>query len=230
MKNKIRLLAAVLAVVVFASCGGSASAAPVSSAPAASAPAASSESEVRVDITGTWDDRDYYNEWTKMSFTLPEGWYALTAEQIAQLVGGGVEFIAEDFGMEVDDFSAQISETDYYDFYTTNAEGMAFFWLDIFNRQAAGVPSITSQEYLQQLRAGFESLSSIDYECGEIAEDTLQGNSGYSMDATLSLDGEVVAIQSYFVQEKDEYLLMYAVSANNEAGAQQIEDLLAQIG
>lgn len=178
---------------------------------------------------GSWEGSAYTNEWAGLQFTLPDGWAILTAEQIAGVIGAGVEAISDGFGGELDPeaTSASISETDTYAFYVMHAGADATFFLDILDRQAAGLPDLTPEEYLRQCIALLDRMDNAQVEAGEIEPAEFCGQQGFAVDFDLTLEGGATARQSYFTFERERYLATYVLSAVGEEGAAAAQALTA---
>lgn len=179
---------------------------------------------------GSWDGLTYTNSWTGISFTLPDTWMPLTAEQILQVVGAGSEVVADSLDMDPDALSAQTSDVDTYDFYAMRADGGAGFFCDVVNPAAAGTPSMTAEEYLQQVGAMMQVMDGMSVTAEGPVESTLGPLSGMQLDMTVTAEANnLTTAMSYFASEKDGYLLVYFLSANSQDGLNDVIDLINQI-
>lgn len=179
---------------------------------------------------GTWDGQTYSNSWTGITFTLPDTWTPLTAEQILQIVGAGSDYAADSLNMDPDALSAQTSEVDTYDFYAMRADGTAGFFCDVVNPAAAGTPSMTAEEYVQQVSAMMQVMDGLTVTAEDPVETTLGPLSGVQLNmTTVAEEVDLTTAMSYFVSEKDGYLLVYFLSANSQEGLNEVIDLIEQI-
>ena len=222
------------AVMLLAGCSNpSATATPNATstpAPAASAsPEATAVVSQAANFISAWDGDTCNNFWNHVMFTVPDGWYRLTEDQIAQITGAGTDAVAGDLSMDKDKITAQQSAA-CNDFYISNAAGTATFYSEIIDPAALGVPNMTPEEYLEQTKAVLESMTSITAECDEIADDNLAGNDGKSMSVTIKdADGNTAAIESLFVNANDGMLVSYIAMAKDQDGASQIQSLIQQV-
>lgn len=179
---------------------------------------------------GSWDGMTYTNDWSGISFTLPDTWMLLTTEQILQVVGAGSDVLADSLNMNPDALSAQVSAVDTYDFYAMRADGSASFFCDIVNPAAAGTPSMTPEEYLQQVGAMMQVVDGLTVTAEDPIETTLGPLSGIQLNMTTVADATgLTNAMSYFASAKDGYLLVYFLSANSQDGLTDLMDLLGQI-
>ena len=191
-----------------------------SEAVSSSAPAVSSEppvEEVGECDPGYWVEDSYFNVWADVAFTLPKGWMKLTSDQILDILGAGADVLSGELNTDKESLSASISETDLYAFYTMKANGEAFFFLDIYDKEAGGVPNMTAEEYLSQLTALFESLSACKITTGELEFNTFCGKQAVGtaimMESTEDPDA-APSIQAYIVVEHGSYFLVYCGTVN----------------
>lgn len=179
---------------------------------------------------GSWDGQTYTNSWTGITFTLPDGWTPLTSEQILQIVGAGNDVVEDSLDLESGSLSADTGEIDTYDFYAMRADGTAGFFCDIVNPAAAGTPSMTPEEYVQQASAMLQVMDGITVSTEEPEETTFGPLSGIQLNMTTTADATgLTTAMSYFVSAKDGYLLVYFLSASSQEGLTEVIDLIEQI-
>ncbi len=184
-----------------------------------------------VSMYGSWSGDTYSNEYTGITFTLPSGWFALTSNQITELLQSGSSTISEDMNLDEDDLNAQISETDYYDFYVSNASGSAKFCLDIVDLTKSKATDMTEEQYLQQMAAVLESLTSVSVTCDDPQDSTLHGEAVKAMNVSfLDASGNVVGIESIYAIKKETYMFVYMASATDNAGVEEVQSIFDQIG
>lgn len=176
---------------------------------------------------GSWDGNVYTNQWLNLTFTLPEGWYAATAEEIAQILDLGSNIVASDLAQDQEGLSARISETDTYAFYIYKEDGAAVAFLDLFDCQAAGVPELTAEEYLQQMKAVFEYMESVKAEIEDLGDMSLGGLSGTAMAIRMELpDYGASGKQTYFAAKKDDYIAAVCFSLNLDTAQPSLTELI----
>ena len=179
---------------------------------------------------GSWDGQTYTNSWTGITFTLPDGWAPLTSEQILQIVGAGNDVVEDSLDLESGSLSADTGGIDTYDFYAMRADSTAGFFCDIVNPAAAGTPSMTPEEYVQQASAMLQMMDGITVSAEDPEETTFGPLSGIQLNMTTTADATgMTTAMSYFVSAKDGYLLVYFLSASSQEGLTDVIDLIEQI-
>ena len=182
-------------------------------------------------MQGSWSDDTYSNDYTGISFTLPSGWFALTGDQITSVIQNGSATISDNMDLNEDDLNAQVSETDYYDFYVTNATGSAKFCLDIVDLVKSNDADMTEEQYLQQRATDLESMTSISVTCEDPQDSVLHGEDVKAMNVSfLDSDGNVIGIESIFAIKKESYMFVYLASATDNAGVDEVQSIFDQIG
>ncbi|WP_294499453.1 hypothetical protein [uncultured Gemmiger sp.] len=177
---------------------------------------------------GTWNGNDYSSDWTGIRFTLPDTWYPLTAEQMAQVLGAGTDMVAGSLNADPDALTAQISEVDTYEFYLMRADGTASFCCDIVDPAAAGTPSLTAEEYLQQVAAMMQLMSGMTVTSEGPAAATFGPLSGQQLNLAITAN-DVNTAMVYFAAEHEGYLVVYLLSASSEEGAAEVAGIADQI-
>jgi len=241
LKRFVKLAAVAALCLLLAACGGSSPASADTSAAGPAGAASSSEaaapsasesaqaSAAQAPPAGTWQGNVYTNTWTGLTFTLPKGWRPLTAEEIGKVLGAGANYLSDAVpGLDGETYSAFIGNTDYYDFYTASSDGMASFFLDVYDPVAAGVPGVTAEQYLQSVSQLLSSVKGLKVEAGQIEDDEFCGHPCKSLNLTMSAaDGSTSpATQAYSVFQCGHYLLCYCASAKTSDTASQVLELL----
>ena len=246
---KLRIVSLLCAVILSASLLAGCGSAPSSSSDSAAEPQSTPVAETTPEPTpepvveeteeeepaeiqlGSWDGQTYTNSWTGITFTLPDGWTPLTSEQILQIVGAGNDVVEEGLDLDSGSLSADTGGVDTYDFYAMRADGTAGFFCDIVNPAAAGTPSITPEEYLQQVSAVLQVMDGMTVSAEEPEETTFGPLSGVQLNMTTTADANgLTTAMSYFASEKDGYLLVYFLSASSQEGLDDVIGLIEQIG
>lgn len=236
MNAKKSFSTAVLAALLLSGCGSSSAAAAAPSASAAPEPTPTATPEETAVVSqadnykSVWEGSTCSNYWNNVVFTMPDGWYQLTEDQIAQVTGAGTDAISNDLSIDKDQIVSQQSAT-CNDFYISNAAGTATFYSEIIDREALGLPNLTPEQYLQQTKAVLESMTTISAGCDEIVDNTMGQNEGKSMNVTIKdANGSTAAIESMFVNERDGMLVSYIATAMDQDGVSQLQGILEQIG
>ena len=184
-----------------------------------------------VSMYGSFSGDTYSNDYTGITFTLPSGWYALNSSQISELLKSGSATISEDMDIDEDDLNAQISESDYYDFYVSNASGSAKFCLDIVDLTKSNSADLSEQEYLEQMASVLESLTSVTVKCEDPQDSSLHGEALKAMNVSfLDTSGAVVGVETIFAIKKETYMFVYMASAADNTGVEEVQSILKQIG
>ena len=178
---------------------------------------------------GSWDGQTYTNSWTGITFTLPDGWTVLTNDQIQEIAGTGGELIEESLDMDSGSLTAA-NGVDTYEFYAVRGDGTAVFFGDIVNPAAAGTPSMTPEEFLQQTNSMLQATDGLTVTTEDPVETTFGPLTGMQMNmTTVAEDIDLTTAMSYFVSAKDGYLLVYLLTASSQEGAAEVVDLIEQI-
>ena len=117
------------------------------------------------------------------------------------------------------------------DYYLMNSTGTASFSSQIIDRNAAGVLNMTPEEYLGQIKAVMESLTSLNLACAEAADDSVAGTEAKTMGITLAdSNGTPVILEAITVEQIGQFLVMYISATSTTDGANELISLWNQIG
>lgn len=220
MKNKAYslALATLLSLTLLAGCTAKptisaasqsermASSATTSSAPsiAASTPsnAASGGEKALMPSRGQWDGATYHNEFANLTYTLPENWIASTDEEMATMMGIGIDMM-QDASMN---FTPEMLEMQtLYDMMardtTTNSNVAVMF--ENLSVMPGGI-FIDEAAYLEALKIQLSQVTQINYTIGEVSEVTLGGETYQSLQAD---DAALGISQTYFLRKKDNFMI-----------------------
>ena len=210
-------------------------------------------------VTSLWNGDNCTNYWSNVSFTLPAGWLKLTSDQIATAESTGLNVITNNLSLTTGTSTTGTSTTGtsttgtsttgtsttgtagtataagtgamVTDYYLMNSTGTASFSSQIIDRNAAGVLNMTPEEYLGQIKAVMESLTSLNLACSEAADDSVAGTEAKTMGITLAdSNGTPVILEAITVEQIGQFLVMYISATSTTDGANELISLWNQIG
>ncbi|MFA6664247.1 MAG: hypothetical protein WCS21_08030 [Lachnospiraceae bacterium] len=193
-------------------------------------------------VTSLWNGDNCTNYWSNVSFTLPAGWLKLTSDQIATAESTGLNVITNNLSLTTGTSTTGTAGTAgtataagtgamVTDYYLMNSTGTASFSSQIIDRNAAGVLNMTPEEYLGQIKAVMESLTSLNLACSEAADDSVAGTEAKTMGITLAdSNGTPVILEAITVEQIGQFLVMYISATSTTDGANELISLWNQIG
>ncbi len=200
-------------------------------------------------VTSLWNGDNCTNYWSNVSFTLPAGWLKLTSDQIATAESTGLNVITNNLSLTTGTSTTGTSTTGtsttgtsttgtaagtgamVTDYYLMNSTGTASLSSQIIDRNAAGVLNMTPEEYLGQIKAVMESLTSLNLACSEAADDSVAGTEAKTMGITLAdSNGTPVILEAITVEQIGQFLVMYISATSTTDGANELISLWNQIG
>lgn len=210
MKKVMTLLCAAMIALSLAACGGQAPAPVdgngVSAATSASAVAPQGKPEMPY-APGEWTGDTYNDLWADVSFTLPEDWMALTAEESELIVG-------------------ELPETDTISFCVTNTDLTGVVFLDVVDLEAAGSTDLTAEQFAGQLQLSFKLDSENSYEITGPEDGEFAGIPCKKLTVRESGSG---VTQTYYVTKKDARMLAFATVAAGASAAEEVAAFVASI-
>lgn len=222
MKKLSLLLALVLMFTMLAACGNdggtdapNANDPAVTDAPSEDAtepPAAFSRGSV------SEDGNTYTSDYLGITFTLPEGWFFLTDEDIAQVMDIGSEIAFEEGAAEANDI---VSQTTIYDMMASNETGNTNVSLMFENLSLhIGGTSITEKDYANTLNEQLSALESIGYEVAEPTEKQLAGDTYTVLSASIPDYG---TYQEYYIRRVDNYMLALIFTGTSDPASSGVD-------
>ncbi len=159
---------------------------------------------------GSWDGDVFTSEFAHLSFTLPEGWTAVSEEELAGMMG-----IAEDFLKEENKWILEAAKLQtIYDMIARDeltGNNVIIQYENLAKNPDAA--SMSETEYLEVLKKQLESLEEMDYSFGEPYSASFSG-SEYSgiraNEAGLGLE------QYFFIRKQNGYMVTIIVSLSDE--------------
>lgn len=187
------------------------------------------ENEETVETTdfeiGSWNDNTFENQWLNLKVDLPEGWAKSSDEEMAELMGVGVEVVAEAEGKDVDAAKA-IAELQISYGYVIGKETGANSQLVYENMAISGNEDLTIEEYAEALISGFENteVRGVDYELLE--NNVIQYDGENVVETKFSLSD--IAYQDFYLMKCDNYIV-YFVNTYMEEDKPEIDAYMSSI-
>lgn len=194
MKKSITLLlTAALLVTALAGCGGSTAFKPAS---------------------GTWSGDTYTNDSIGLVFNKPENWVVATEEEMAQIMGIGLEVMQEATGTQYSEKMLELQTI--YDLYASDPATGASVLLMFENLTLSGSKDIKTEDYVTAFTGQMEQTGMYsDFESGEM---TLAGETYATVTATMEMMGVSIS-QTTLLRKFDSYMLVITATAMPEIDA-----------
>lgn len=145
---------------------------------------------------GTWDGDVYTNESIGVTFTLPNGWTAGTALELAQVQNAGSEIT----GTSEEELAA-LMEQATYDLYIYNTETSSQIMM--MGEDFSAYNGITAEDYLDSVGSQLTNLdpsTGMEYEVSEYYDLQIGDSTFTAMDARLTYNG-ITTTQTYATYE-----------------------------
>jgi len=214
MKKAVTLfLAVVMAVGLMAGCGGAAETTettePEQSAAVSEVPEMA-EPETTFAI-GTIEADAYSNSFSDLAFTLPEGWTFATDEELESVMGAGSEVM---FGDDTSAAEQYALESTVYDMlaYAEGGSPNVIVMYENLTRYLGG-SSMTEEDYLEQVSQQLADLEDMNYELGDVTDETI-GNYDYKSMAAAVPDYGLN--QCYLVRRVGDYMMCIVITSPDE--------------
>lgn len=224
MKKLSLLLALVLVFTMLAACGsgnaGNGTDTPATDDASATAPAEDATEPPAAFSRGSVseDGKTYTSDYLGITFTLPEGWFFLTDEDIAQIMNIGAEVAFEDGAAEANDI---INQTTIYDMMASNETGDTNVSLMFENLSLhIGGSSMTEKDYANTLNEQLSSLESIGYQVAEPTEKQLAGDTYTVLSASIPDYG---TYQEYYIRRVDNYMLALIFTGTSDPASSGVD-------
>jgi hypothetical protein len=168
---------------------------------------------------GKWTGNTYESAFTGITFTMPEGWVAATAEEIAQLIGITADVLSDEQKWMIE--SAKL--TTIYDMFVQNTSTNNNVMVLVENLAlSAGGTAVTEEEYLDAVMQQLTAVPNMKYTF-EDPTSTSVGSKTYLSVKCFEESNEFS--QYYFVRRQDDYMIGIIASIFDESG---IDTILAQ--
>lgn len=226
MKKLSILLASLLLVSGLAACGnkttpsstGDAST-PVSESTASAVSTPVDEKPAAIAERGAWNENVFSNEFFGLTFTTPEGWTAMTDEQIAAAMAIGVEALGEAGGAFTEEALAQTSLYDMMAVDATTGDNVMVIYENLAVNPLGNL--ISAEAYLNIVRAQMEKMQGTTYEFGDITEMEIGGETFFVISVSSTQQG-VAVNQSLCARKVDGYVISIVATSMSESTADEI--------
>jgi len=161
--------------------------------------------------TGTWskDGRIFKNEWINLCVIMPEGYRALSQEEIQEAVGLGGEILINDgiFNKQTYNLSKILT---VYDFFIIAESGIPNFILLYEN---IGIQSILNnfdeEGYYNEVKKNLEKLDTLTYECIGKSIKNLAGDKWLVGSFHLTDSG---VFQDYYLKKIEKTMVVFIIT------------------
>ena len=163
---------------------------------------------------GEWNGNAYTNEFLGLKFNLPQGWTALSDEEIAEMMNIGTELLNDD-----QKALAQMAElTGVY--YMVAKNPNTGNNVTIYSEKQ--LTEVSAESYIDALKTQLSAVQSINYEVTESSKEKVSGIECNTLTLNASMSG-VEMIQKYYIYKIDKYMIgIIATSTNGETGISEI--------
>lgn len=157
---------------------------------------------------GEWNDNVYTNEFLGLKFKLPEGWTYASDEEIADMMNLGTEFLNDDQKV-----AAEVSKLTSAYYMVANDPNTGNN-VSIISEKP--VMEVSTENYMNQLKAQLSAVESINYEIGETSKEKIADREYDTLTASASMSG-VKITQKYYIYKMDRYFIgIIATSTTGE--------------
>lgn len=159
---------------------------------------------------GTWEDKSYKNKSLNISFTLPENWAKVDAEDAKNLLMENVE--------ENKDTNL-VDKMNSYDFLINNETTGTNIQLLITDlAMVPGGKSLTDKLYLETVKNQFTSLADSDVKCSDITNKDICGQNYCHLKMEIGQEPKVNS--EYYVLKKGNYMISFVCSYSEDNKAE----------
>jgi hypothetical protein len=179
--------------------------------------------------TGTWSDdgKTFSNDWSNISFKLPNGYRALSDEEIKTATGAGADIIAESGDQSKASIDAAMMKV-AYDFYILKDDATGIPQVYLVYENLALTPQIKDEatyfEASQEALKAYEAMG-ITYEV--LPTETVTIADEEYLACTISLNSGV-GYQTQYLRKADSVMVNLVATYNSESEA-ELNDLLANV-
>lgn len=154
---------------------------------------------------GIWDGSNYSNEYSKLSFTAPEGWKIATDEEIAEAMGMGLDMLEDNQNGWSKEALEKVMDlkviTDTMIVDEVTGENIIIQYENL--AKTIGGTEMTAKDYVEVLAKQIPQMYS-GYEIGEIAEKEVCGETYVTLKASNVSMG---VDQYYYSRRKGNYII-----------------------
>ncbi|MDR2357217.1 MAG: hypothetical protein LBD92_03905 [Oscillospiraceae bacterium] len=160
--------------------------------------------------TGAWseDGKTFTNEWSNVKLSLPEGYRALSPEEIEQTVGAGEEVVVNDGNRASYDIAKMRTA---YDFIIAAADaGVPNIMLIYENIGASPLTkNLNEGEYFDMMAEQLETMDALNYEATGTETREVAGES-CTVGMLMLADG--AAFQDYYIRKQDDVMIVLSAT------------------
>lgn len=156
---------------------------------------------------GTCADNVYTSDYSNLTFTAPEGWTFSSDEEIAAMMGVGLEAL-EDSNLQLNE--ELLEQQVIYDTMALNQETGSSVIIMYENLAVSGSNNITEEDYLDTCKEQMGDADTYNYTFGDVTERQVGSDTYKGIMAELTDYG---ASQYYCVHKMDGYMLCIVASA-----------------
>jgi hypothetical protein len=168
---------------------------------------------------GSWseDGGTFTNEWSNIKFTLPEGWSAMTEDELNQLLAAGADILVNDGAVSQAELDLSGLKT-AYDFGVYTGLGMPNVMLTYENLSLTlGAGNLDEQGYYDVLKEQILAVDSLGLVETGVYDKTI-GDEKYLVGSFEALDG--LYVQDYYIRKDGGVIIAFIVTYNTETRPQ----------
>jgi hypothetical protein len=173
--------------------------------------------------SGAWNGDVFTNEWVNISFTLPDGWRALTEDEIRAQMELGLSAAGGDASQALQE--AAMART-ANDFVIAGALGVPSITATYENISYSPLTAnLNADEYFEAMKL---QLSGMGFDFGDTSEVQIAGETYYLCEASLAVMEGVNMYQRFYLRKLDGAIVMFAATFMSENLA-EVDDFFASI-
>lgn len=167
---------------------------------------------------GSWNGNVYSNSFLGFKFTMPSGWTRYTNEQINELYQGVLTNNQDLFKLDTAELKKAIEESSVFYVFAINPNTGSN--IQIMSEKPA--VKVTTEQYLEAVKSGLQTVSNINYTDLVVSKTTLGGITFNSLTATASLSGISMKQGYYTIQIGDIFASIIVTDTSNEVNIGQL--------
>ena len=170
---------------------------------------------------GTIDGNVYHSEFAGVTFTKPDNWKFSTDEEIAKLLGVGLDVLQSGDKFDASELASTI-DFQASDPTTGNNVNMSVEKLNPLNAAAVSIDDYI-ESFRQTLNTQFQGMSAT---FGDTAETTVGGNTYKRVTANIQMSG-VSMQQVYLLRKVGKYVICITLTSTNGGDISSLEGMLS---
>lgn len=183
---------------------------------------------------GQWQENIFISEWLGLKFSLPEGWYIATSDQMSNIIdeNSGAVFVEEQ-AAEIDYDKANI----IYEFIISedsiDSENQMKHIIFMSEKLSSMQGNIKDEkDYLSEIKKQLINTQGLEASFGITRKKEIEGKTFYYADSTVTASNIASIAQRYYCLVKDGYASLFIVSTleeNPESGFLNFESRFTSI-